>query len=480
MRFLRRIRSLPLRGKVLLTVLGTAVAALGASTYLSFRYWQAESLATAERQALLAAGSARTTVESALRLGRPEAARHSVELLQADGAIEHLRVYTERNQVVFSSDPFEEGRRRPAVWIPSPRDLPSSGLVTVDADGARVHAFLPLSVPQPAVLEVVFSVAATKAAMDRGARLGIVLMAVSLLSVALIVVTMFEREVVAPLARVEGLLKETESGPGRPRRSPAIDEMERTVTRLLERERHAEALAEDRHRRLARAEGLAEVGELAAEMAHEFKRPLASIRTALAMLQQEYRLDEGGQEVLGAVNEQLEALHGTMQDLFSLAKPIVLEEEAVAVHDLLDEALLELTGLPCAAGVEVVRSYGEDAGHVSGDPRRLRQAFVNVMVNAAEAMEDGGTLTVSVEAPQPDAVDVLITDTGPGLTAEAAEAAVRPFYSTKPQGTGLGLPLVARIVAAHRGGLAIESSPGKGTTVRVTLPRAAVPAGTGR
>jgi signal transduction histidine kinase len=470
-RFLLRLRSLPLRGKVVATVLGAAVAVLGASTYLSFQYWHAESLAAAEQQALMAASSAQATVESALRLGRPEPARHSLALLRSEGTVTSARVYGPSGTILLSADPFEEGRRAGAIWIPDPTELPGGGLVKTSDDGASVRAFLPISIPEPAVLQVGFSMAATKAAMDRGARLGIGLMAVSLLAVVVVVVTMFEREVVAPLQRMDVMLRQSESGDrGEVRaKGTALQDMERSVTRLVRRGREVEARAADQDRRLAATEGLAEVGELAAEMAHEFKRPLASIRMAVSMLQQEYQLDSGGRDMLGAVNSQLELLQGTMQDLFSLAKPVVLEERSVDLAETLDEALAEISGLPGVSGLEIRRQYDHDETTIPGDGRRLRQAFVNVITNAVEATGPRGTVTVEVGR-GPDWVDISVSDTGPGLDTDAVEAAVKPFYSTKPQGTGLGLPLVARIVAAHRGGLAIESRPGAGTTVRISLP----------
>ncbi|HKJ03310.1 MAG TPA: ATP-binding protein, partial [Longimicrobiales bacterium] len=225
---------------------------------------------------------------------------------------------------------------------------------------------------------------------------------------------------------------------------------------------------------LAAQEGLAEVGELAAEMAHEFKRPLASIRTAVSVLQQEYELDQGGKEVLNAANAQLERLHETMQDLFSLAKPLVAGGSAVELREILDEALTELGGLPGIESVEVHRTYGAVSVLVPGDARRLRQAFLNVLANAVEATPGGGHITVSAEVRR-DGVEVAITDTGHGLEPQEVERIMKPFYSTKPLGTGLGLPLVARIIAAHGGGLALESRPGRGTTVRITLPVVSAP-----
>jgi len=307
--------------------------------------------------------------------------------------------------------------------------------------------------------------------MERGARLGMGLMAVSLLAVGIVIVTMFEREVVAPLHRMDVLLRAEADRTGGDAPRNELHHIEQSVTELLEKERAVRARAATQGRELAAKEGLAQVGELAAEMAHEFKRPLASIRTAVSVLQQEYELDEGGREVLRAVDGQLERLHETMQDLFSLAKPLVLEEGPVELGEVLDAALAELVGVSGIEAVEVHRAYAQVPIRVRGDGRRLRQAFLNVMANAVEAMTPGGGhLTIVTQVLRGDSVEVSVTDTGHGLEPEQVEKALKPFYSTKPLGTGLGLPLVARIVAAHGGGLAIESRPRRGTTVRITLP----------
>lgn len=471
MSWVRRARSLPVRGKLLLTVLGTAVAALGASTYLSFRYWENEALASAQRQALLAAASTQATLESAIRLGRLAPAHHALTRLREDADVTLARVYGPDGRVLLSADHYEEGTRAGAVFIPNAAELPRTGLVKPSESGDAVRAYLPVAIPEPGVLEVEFSVAPTMAAMERGARLGMGLMAVSLLAVGIVVVTMFEREVVAPLHRMDVLLRADAHRTGRPAPRNELHHLEQSVAQLLEKERAVEARAADQGRRMAAREGLAQVGELATEMAHEFKRPLASIRTAVSVLEQEYELDEGGREVLKAANGQLERLHETMQDLFSLAKPLVVEEAAVDLGDVLDDALAELAGLPGTERMEVHRAYTATPVLVPGDGRRLRQAFLNVLANGAEAMSpEGGHLTVSMHLESGRGVEVAVTDTGHGLEPEQVEQALRPFYSTKPLGTGLGLPLVARIVAAHGGGLAIESRPRRGTTVRITLP----------
>ena len=478
MSWVRRARSLPVRGKVLITVLGAAVAALGASTYLSFHYWENEALASAQRQALLAAASTQATLESAIRLGRLAPAHHALTRLREDGSVTLARVYDQGGRIIISADHYEEGTRSPSIFIPNASELPRSGIVKPIGDGNAVRAYLPVAIPEPGVLEVEFSVAPTMAAMERGARLGMGLMAVSLLAVGIVVVTMFEREVVRPLHRMDILLRTGSGRPGSEAPRNELHHLEQSVTQLLEKERAVEALAADKDRRLAAQEGLAEVGELAAEMAHEFKRPLASIRTAVSVLQQEYELDQGGREVLNAANAQLERLQETMQDLFSLAKPLVAGDAPVELREILDEALAELSGLPGIETVEVHRTYNAVAVRVPGDARRLRQAFLNVLANAVEATPGGGHITLSADV-RADWVEVAVTDTGHGLEPQEVERALKPFYSTKPLGTGLGLPLVARIISAHGGGLAIESRPGRGTTVRITLPVVSVPAGKG-
>jgi signal transduction histidine kinase len=460
---LSRLRALPLRGKVLLTVLGTAIAVLGASTVLSFRFWRVETLETAERQALLAAGSTRATIESALRDGRREPARRTLVGLMEDGTIGSARVYGEGRIILLSADRFEEGDQASVIWIPQVSELPREGLVNRDAEGRNVRAFLPMMVPEPAVLEVEFSTESIKAAMDRGARLGLALVAVSLITVSIIVVTMFEREVVAPLHRMDDMLRVGNSDSDPRSGRDELKDLEAGVTLLIEKEAKAEARAADQ-------EGLAKVGELAAEMAHEFKRPLTSVRTAVDVLQQEYTLDEEGSVLVRALDEQLERLHETMQDLFSIAKPIVPESVDVDLIDTLDEALMEVAGQPAMAGVQIQRAYAGKQAFVVGDARRLRQAFMNVVMNGAEAMPDGGTLVVDMEVVDHEA-RVSVADGGTGLEPHEVERVLKPFYSTKPSGTGLGLPLVARVVSAHRGRLAIESTPGEGTTVCITLPQ---------
>ena len=427
-----QLHGLSLRTKILITVIGVAFAALGGSTYLSFTYWQREARAVAEQQALLAAKSARLSIEGALNRGDYTEAQATLKKMVRGSALRAARVHDLRNNILLSSDDRDLVRPRVRVWIPSARELPVEGTArVVEAAGDyNVHAFIPIGSRVDNVLEVVLSMSVVATAMERGSRLGIGLLIVSLLVIALIMYAMIQREVVEPFEAVE-------------------------------------KLAEERRVLLEERAGFAEVGELAAEMAHEFKRPLASIRSAVQLLEQEYTLPSHGHTLLGGIESQLERLSDTMHDVFGLARPVGLDTESLELGRVLDNAMLQVAPHAQAAQVTIERDY-PGVITMQGDARRLELVFTNLFNNAIDAMSAGGVLTVRASAQAGRAV-VEVRDTGVGIDAAQLADVMKPFFSTKSTGTGLGLPLVARIVRAHNGELRMESSKGIGTTVFVTL-----------
>jgi signal transduction histidine kinase len=464
---LDRLRALTIRAKLVVTFVVTAVVAFGAFTFLSFHYWRHESVVTSERQALLAASATRAAIESSLRANRPEVARRNVRRLLEGGSVAAARVYDDDRVIVFSSSPTEEGQSFKGLWLATADELPQSGLARLPEEDGSVRVFIPVSAPGASVLEVVVREDRAQAAMRRGAYLGVGLVLACLLVATVLIFTVVEREVVTPIQRVEDLLPRTAepSGAG----EDEIHGIERAVVRLLEDGRRAEAEALARDRKLAAQDGLARVGGLAAEMAHELKRPLASVRTAVAVLERERLVEPRGRDLLDAARGQLDHLSETLDDLFSLATPVEPTEEPFDLADALDGALLRLAGLPGAERVRVHRDYPRGI-MTRGDPRKMSQAFLNLLTNGVEAMPDGGDLTISVRE-TPGGVRVEINDTGPGLSPEEARRVLRPFYTTKPSGTGLGLSVVTRIVERHGAALRIAGGEG-GTSVSIVFPGA--------
>lgn len=220
----------------------------------------------------------------------------------------------------------------------------------------------------------------------------------------------------------------------------------------------------------------ATLGQLADQMAHDIRNPVAAIRGAAQYLQEEHhqgRVLDPHVVYLDLIVERTERLERVISDYQRMARV----EPAFASIDL--NALVEqvVTGSAAASaeGIEIRVDLAPESPRVSADADLLSYALENVVRNAAEAMPDGGTLTVSTELASPRSVGrpracIRVTDTGQGMDVRVQERAFDPFYTTKSEGSGLGLPFVARVARAHGGDVSITSGLGLGTTVELELP----------
>jgi len=230
----------------------------------------------------------------------------------------------------------------------------------------------------------------------------------------------------------------------------------------------------DRQRRasesLRRAERLKSLGEMAAGMAHEVKNPLAAIRSSAQMLTG--RLFGKDAELATIVVNEVDRLNRVVNDFLDYARPAPLRREQVLLSVLLDSCLELLSPVISEAAVTVTRRYPPDERRVSVDPGQLRQVLLNLLLNAVQATGNGeGTREVMLDLRQDGrSTQVSVRDAGPGIPADKLRQVFEPFYSTKPAGTGLGLPIAQRIVSEHGGKLLLESAPGQGLTATVVLP----------
>jgi signal transduction histidine kinase len=227
------------------------------------------------------------------------------------------------------------------------------------------------------------------------------------------------------------------------------------IIMVLER---ARSESERLHARLREAERLATAGELAAGMAHEIRNPLSAILNATALLADETRLTaEERAGTLAAMRTEARRLNRILSDFLKFARP---QEARVAPGDVRD-VLEHVSGL--------IRDDRPRAARVPFDRDQLIQVVWNLALNGVEAMNGRGRL--SLEGARQDGVVALaVTDSGPGIPAERRRRVFEPFYSGKPNGTGLGLTIAERIVAAHGGRIEIDSEPGRGTRVTLLFP----------
>jgi PAS domain S-box-containing protein len=221
---------------------------------------------------------------------------------------------------------------------------------------------------------------------------------------------------------------------------------------------HAEAT-------LRRQQTLAQLGEMAAVVAHEVRNPLAGIRATMQVLSK--RLPAADDATLKALFARIDALTGTTEDLLLFARPRPLQLAALPLKPLLREAADLLTRDQRWANV-AVDIAGDDA-RARADAVALRGVFLNLMLNAAEAMDGSGEIRVSIVAAE-STCRVSIGDSGPGVRAELRERIFEPFFTTRHRGTGLGLAIVRRQVELHGGEVSLDCPPGGGTIVTVVLP----------
>ena len=220
---------------------------------------------------------------------------------------------------------------------------------------------------------------------------------------------------------------------------------------------------------LRRADRLSALGELSAGMAHEIRNPLGSIKGAVEILRDDYAPEDAKYEFIQILLKETDRLNHIVQEFLGFARPKQPEFQLVDLNDSL-ESLLTLTGQEAKkTGVSVVKKLDAGIGKRNLDAGLLKQAFLNLILNAIQAMPQGGTLTVQ-SALLGDAVEVKIADTGVGIPEEGRKKLFTPFFTTKKNGTGLGLAITYRIIENHRGTIAVQSEPGKGTTFSVKLP----------
>ena len=226
-------------------------------------------------------------------------------------------------------------------------------------------------------------------------------------------------------------------------------------------------------RQLIQQERLAALGELSAVVAHEVRNPLGVIFNSLGSLRRLLRPTGDAKLLLDIVGEEADRLNRIVGDLLDFARPSEPQLRPERLERVVDEAI-QTAVAQNPQGVEVRREADPELPPVPMDARLVRQAVINVAVNALQAMPRGGRLTVRLRGDD-GAVTLDIEDTGPGIPDEVRHRIFEPFFTTKASGTGLGLAVVKRIVDGHGGELVVHSRAGAGTVFRIRLPLRVAP-----
>ena len=225
---------------------------------------------------------------------------------------------------------------------------------------------------------------------------------------------------------------------------------------------------------LRRAERLSAVGEMSAVLAHEVRNPLGSIRGTAEILMDDFHPGDRKYEFLEILIKETDRLNRVVEEFLQLARPVQVEQETSDLQEELAQVVTLVSAEAASRGVQLQLAPA-DLPPVRGDREKLRQVFLNLILNGVQATGRGGLLAVAArEIPAGEdtshAVEISFTDTGEGMAPEVLRRIFEPFYTTKEGGTGLGLAIAQKIIESHGGRIEVTSTPGKGTTFNVNLP----------
>lgn len=223
--------------------------------------------------------------------------------------------------------------------------------------------------------------------------------------------------------------------------------------------------------RMRENERLAAVGRMAGGVAHEVRNPLSSIKGLALLLKNKFPVGSREQDTADLLIQETERMNRTITEMLSFTRPSVLCLRSVDLVEMLGRSLELIKAEAVENHIATVLETDRDLHSVLGDVDRLQQVMMNVLLNAMQAMERGGTLTVSLKNRiENEEVELRISDTGEGIPADLLPQVFYPYFTTKQGGTGIGLAICQKIIADHNGTIELESEQGKGTTVIIRLP----------
>jgi len=218
-----------------------------------------------------------------------------------------------------------------------------------------------------------------------------------------------------------------------------------------------------------RSDRLAALGQLSAGLAHELRNPLGTIKASSEMLARSLASEnEVAREVAGFISTEVDRTNALVSRFLEFARPLQLKMVSADLTETLDRAVA-LVERESLNHVTIYKNYSPDLAPFPFDAELMERVFYNVVLNAAQATPAGGAVTVKTRGFN-DTAEITVIDRGPGIDPKIRESIFNPFFTTKPQGVGLGLAIVSKIIDEHGGRMSVESEPGKGSVFRVYLP----------
>lgn len=476
--------------RIIVTSITLLVA--GIFTYASFnvRHQQEMLINTARESTELLLHTVESSIYNTMHLGNVQDVGSILSMVGQHNQLVGVRIFHPHGVVLRSSLPNEVGRTVSAAdynLYQNPKnygifDLPPHGevlaMVKPIYNEAACHACHGSKARVIGILNINYSLNRTKMQMLEASRIFVFSSIAITLFLALTISFLLLKFVKKPLDNMIETMSKVENGDFAVRIDyQGKDEIGRLIVSfnsMVDRLDLAKKELEKLHfQQLERADRLASIGEMAAGIAHEIKNPLAGISAAVTIIREDMDANDPREEILGEVLQQVKRLDKTVNDLLFFGKPSLPELSCIDINAIITTTLKFVSQHSGAANISRQINLANGLPPVYADDKQMQQVFLNLLLNACQAMSGGGTLTVKTSLAQRDDktfVRVDVADTGSGIPPQILEKIFTPFYTTKAQGTGLGLPICLKLVKLHEGDLRVTSDNTTGTVFTVELP----------
>ncbi len=482
----RRPPSGSIKRRILLANGIVLVLMIGGSHLATYLHWRGQLRQFAEAQGWSIASVSTQRIYREFCTGDIDGIRDLMRTVVAEDAVHSMRITNQVGLVLISANRAEEhtlriplsaqvrqGRRD--VGTPTRlghRDESLEFFVPIPRDDNCRQCHYPTQ-PEMAVVHMTMTTArlADIVHVSSIQVILITVLTVGLLFLALML--LFRRAVDRPVGEIVTVMQRAKAGDldvrTPVRRPDEFGIIAAELNHMLEQLGGAREQVRQLHQQQLDRQGrLATIGNLASAVAHEIKNPLAGIRGGMEVLEQGLAPGDERREITRAIVDEVDRINRMVRDLLSYSRRPNPETVPAGVCDLLDDVISQARQLPDAPKVQIVHE-ARCACRVAVDYQLIKQAFLNIIQNAFDAMPQGGTLTLICDQAEGMAL-IRFHDTGGGISPEAAVRVMQPFYTTRHRGTGLGLPIALSIVEAHDGVITFDTEPGRGTTFTVHLP----------
>lgn len=462
---------------------------ISAFTFLNLQKEQTQLINSARESTEILLNTIEGSIYNSMRIGNTEDTQTILEMVGSGHKLLSVRIFHPHGVVLKSSRPAEVGKAVDSedyqLYINNKRE----GIFTGGSQGETLKMLKPIYNDVPCypchgnktkvigVLNINYSLLETRKRMMEATNIFIISTVAIIIFLSGAISLVMLKFVRKPLNLIVRNMAKVEEGDLSVRmKAIGKDEVGRLIVSfnsMVDRLDTAKKELDQYHfQQMERADRLASVGEMAAGIAHEIKNPLTGIAAAMTIIKEDFLPSDPRTEIVNEILEQIKRLDKTVNDLLFFGKPTQPEPTCINVNTILKKTIMFASQHRGGKNVEKRLELNEDLPPIYVDPKQIQQVFLNLILNALQAMREGGILTITsapLEKEGEKWVRVSIADTGPGIPEQILGKIFTPFFTTKAQGTGLGLAICHKLIVQHGGVLSVDSEDGKGTVFSVEL-----------